>query len=452
MRLASGVTDQYVYFVGVDAADLSTRLTGYAAKFTVYRSRNGGAAAAYTTPTINETDATNMAGVYELLVDEDTSIDAGDFSQEYALHIRDTGGHVAPVTRVIELFRPPGGDTGRLNVNAVELDSDTGFADRLGKMASVLSAAGQIDTGSVSGNLPANLKAIIADTGAADNLRGTYDGTNVFNPPVNVFSIRSDTGASTKLRDAFTNGFNDTGVNDRLGRILADVDTGLRAQISDVDTGLHDALSDLDTGLRDYVDNTDTGLRAFIDDLDTGVKNRFDRLAEDTGGVDITSIAGDTGAPGWLRDAFANGFNDTGLNDHLGRIRSDVDTGLRDSIADLDTGLRDYIDNTDTGLRAHIDDLDTGVKSRFDKMAEDTGGVNVNSIGGDTGAAAHLAQAFAEQATNSDTGLVANAAAIRNKTDSLTFTVTGQVDSNVQYVNDVQVSGTGASGDEWGPA
>jgi hypothetical protein len=41
--------------------------------------------------------------------------------------------------------------------------------------------------------------------------------------------------------------------------------------------------------------------------------------------------------------------------------------------------------------------------------------------------------------------------AIKAKTDSLTFTVAGQVDSNIQYVNDVQVNGTGAAGNEWGP-
>ncbi len=42
--------------------------------------------------------------------------------------------------------------------------------------------------------------------------------------------------------------------------------------------------------------------------------------------------------------------------------------------------------------------------------------------------------------------------AVKTKTDGLTFTVAGQVDANIQYVNDVQVTGTGASGAEWGPA
>lgn len=44
-----------------------------------------------------------------------------------------------------------------------------------------------------------------------------------------------------------------------------------------------------------------------------------------------------------------------------------------------------------------------------------------------------------------------NIAAIKAKTDSLTFTVANQVDANIQSVNDVAVTGTGAAGDEWGP-
>ena len=42
--------------------------------------------------------------------------------------------------------------------------------------------------------------------------------------------------------------------------------------------------------------------------------------------------------------------------------------------------------------------------------------------------------------------------AVKAKTDSLAFTVAGQVDANVQYVNDTQVTGNGAYGSEWGPA
>jgi hypothetical protein len=41
--------------------------------------------------------------------------------------------------------------------------------------------------------------------------------------------------------------------------------------------------------------------------------------------------------------------------------------------------------------------------------------------------------------------------AIKAKTDQLQFTVAGQVDANIQYVNDVQVAGTGAAGNAWRP-
>jgi len=102
MRIPSGVTDQYIYFVAVDATDLKTRETGLSG-FTVYRSRNGAAAAAMTTPTVNETDSANMPGVYELLCDEDMSIAAGNDSEEMVYHITVAG--MAPVTRVIEVYR-----------------------------------------------------------------------------------------------------------------------------------------------------------------------------------------------------------------------------------------------------------------------------------------------------------------------------------------------------------
>ncbi|NIA67781.1 hypothetical protein HBA54_04185 [Pelagibius litoralis] len=103
MRIPSGVTDQFIYFVAVDATDLKTRETALSS-FTVYRSRNGAAAAAMTTPTVNETDATNMPGVYELLLDEDMSIASGNDSEEMVFHITHAG--MAPVTRTIELYRP----------------------------------------------------------------------------------------------------------------------------------------------------------------------------------------------------------------------------------------------------------------------------------------------------------------------------------------------------------
>lgn len=46
---------------------------------------------------------------------------------------------------------------------------------------------------------------------------------------------------------------------------------------------------------------------------------------------------------------------------------------------------------------------------------------------------------------------IADITSIKAKTDSLTFTQAGVVDANIQYVNDVAVTGNGQSGNEWGP-
>lgn len=49
-------------------------------------------------------------------------------------------------------------------------------------------------------------------------------------------------------------------------------------------------------------------------------------------------------------------------------------------------------------------------------------------------------------------GLTAsNVGAIKTKTDSLTFTKAGEVDANIQSVNDVTVNGVGSAAVPWGP-
>lgn len=53
--------------------------------------------------------------------------------------------------------------------------------------------------------------------------------------------------------------------------------------------------------------------------------------------------------------------------------------------------------------------------------------------------------------STSDAAATVSLAAIKAKTDSLAFTVAGQVDANIQYVNDVQVTGNGSAGTPWGP-
>ncbi len=185
MRIPSGTTDQYVYFVAVDATDFTTRETGLSS-FTVYRSRNGAAAAAMTTPTINETDSSNMPGVYELLLDEDMTIDAGDDSQEMVLHITHSG--MAPVSRTIELYRPKitAGETltvssSRANVDVIAISGDTTAADNCESFFDGTGYAGTNNvipsvttvTGNVNGSVTSVSGAVGSVTGTVGGVAGT---------------------------------------------------------------------------------------------------------------------------------------------------------------------------------------------------------------------------------------------------------------------------------------
>jgi hypothetical protein len=83
-------------------------------------------------------------------------------------------------------------------------------------------------------------------------------------------------------------------------------------------------------------------------------------------------------------------------------------------------------------------------------------------VSGDTGSADVLAKATngvggvsfsagINMNSSSDTGINSRLSAVQAKTDSLTFTNAGEVDANIQSVNDTAITGTGVSGDEWGP-
>ncbi|RWG02562.1 hypothetical protein [Mesorhizobium sp.] len=265
MRIPSGKIDQVIYFVAVDSVDLTTRKTGLTS-FTVYRSRNGGAATVYTTPTITELSAANMPGVYSLLIDEDTTIASTSDAEEYCVHI--TQASMAPVNRVIELFRrdTTTGRTatvdanGRVDVSAIQGTSQT--ARDIG--ASVLLSSGT-GTGQVSltaGVVSANATQI---AGAAVNTASAQLGVNVVNAggtawnsgaiTANTFAAGAITAAkfaanaldavwstATRVLTAGTNivlakgtgitGFNDLdalGVRGAVGMAAANLDTQLAA-------------------------------------------------------------------------------------------------------------------------------------------------------------------------------------------------------------------------------
>ena len=196
MRIPSGTVDQVCYFIAVDATDLSTRETGLSS-FTVYRARNGAAAAAMTTPTVTEVDATNMPGVYSLLLDEDMTIGSGNDSEEMVFHITHTG--MAPVTRTIELYRPKitAGETltvasGVASANATQISGDSTAADNLETMLD--GTGGQTLTASITGNITGNLSGSVGSV--TGNVGGNVTGS------VGSLAAQAKADVNTEVVDA----------------------------------------------------------------------------------------------------------------------------------------------------------------------------------------------------------------------------------------------------------
>ena len=203
MRVPSGVTTSYLYLVAVDSVDLKSRETSLSS-FTVYRSRNGAAAAAMSSPTVNETDSSNMPGVYELLLDEDMTIGAGNDSEEMVFHITHSG--MAPVTRVIELYRPKitAGET--LTVSSGAVSTCTTNTDMRGTDSAATAAALATVDGIVD--------AILADTGTdgvaisaaicnklADHILRRSSATAEASSDGDTLAFRSLIGAMSKLHN-----------------------------------------------------------------------------------------------------------------------------------------------------------------------------------------------------------------------------------------------------------
>ncbi len=267
MRIPSGVTDQYIYFVAVDSTDYATRETGLSS-FTVYRSRNGAAAAAMTTPTINETDSTNMPGVYELLLDEDMTIGSGNDSEEMVFHITATG--MAPVTRTIELYRSKITAGNTLDVTA------TGAAGI--DWGNVENASTSVDLSATSINL---CDTVTTNT----DMRGTDSALLAASAPTNFgdMAITATTGQVTVGTNNDKTGYSISGTKTTLDA-LNDVSTAeVNAEVLDVlnvdtfaePTGVPAATDTLVTklgylymALRNRVDVTSTK-KTFYDDAGT---------------------------------------------------------------------------------------------------------------------------------------------------------------------------------------
>ena len=122
----------------------------------------------------------------------------------------------------------------------------------------------------------------------------------------------------------------------------------------------------------------------------------------------------------------------------LDAIRGLAGTALPNAAADAPGGLP----ISDAGGL----DLDTQLTTQINAILTDTG----TTLDAKIDALGTLATTIDGKADTIDSFLDTEVAAIKAKTDSLTFTVANVVDANIQRVNDVAIVGDGAA-TPWGP-
>lgn len=428
MRIPSGKTDIAIYFVAVDATDYVTREAGLSS-FTVYRSRDGAAEVAYTTPTITEIDATNMPGVYALLIDEDTTIGAASDSEEYCVHITHAG--MAPVTRTIELYRR--------TVTTLET-------------LTVSSGLGSANATQISGSSTAadNVEVVFA-TDFATNYDTTLDRWQVDvdtwrgSAPNSLVSSRVDVSVGAVANNAITAAAIATGAID--ADAIADnaIDAGAIA------TGAITSAKFAAGAITAAVIATDAiGADALAADAVAEINATVDTALADYDGPTNAEMVARTLASASYATAAAQ---TTAQND------LDLLTGADGAV--LATSQPNYAPATAAAL-AVVNGIVDAIKLSTDNLPSDPADQSliiaatdaILSAVADVPTNAELearTRLAAEYATASDLATVDGVAdAIKTKTDQLAFT-DGNVNANIEAVNAISVNGEGTEANPWGP-
>lgn len=249
-----------------------------------------------------------------------------------------------------------------------------------------------------------------------------------------------DSGALTSLATASALATVDGNVD----AILVDTGTTLPATLSTIDSNVDAILVDTGTTLP----GTLSTIAGYIDTEIAAIKAVTDNLP-DSGALSSLATASDLATVDTVVDAIK------AVTDNLPDSGALTSLATASALATVDSNVDAILD--DTGTSGVV--VASGSKSGY-SLAADQSGVTVGTVNAlgtqakaDVNAEADTAISDAALATAENLATVdAVADAIKAKTDSLTFTQAGYVDANVQRVNDVLIDGTGAEGDEWGPA
>lgn len=422
MRIPSGKTDVYLYFVAVDSTDLKTRETGLSS-FTVYRSRNGAAEVAYTTPTITEIDTTNMPGVYALLIDEDTTITSGADSEEVCVHI--TQASMAPVTRTFELYRPiiTSGQTITVANGAADAD-----IERIqGTVVSTPATAGILDV---------NVKNI-------DNDAASASGTVTF-PNATLASTTNITAGT------ITTATNVTTVNGLAANVItaaataADFGTEVASAVWDTDATGHQTQGTFGQAIGDPVADTNTIYKAVVSDA-TGATVGVDVVAIKAETVNILADTAEIGTAG-------AGLTNINLPDQTMNITGNITGNLSGSVGSVTgavgsvTGaVGSVTGNVGGNVTGSVGSIATGgiAAASFAAGAIDAAAIAPDAIGSSELAASAITEIQAGLSTLTEAGVRAAVGLASANLDTQLSTIDTVVDSILVDTAEIGAAGAG---------
>lgn len=402
------------------AFDTTTNLpkTGDAANITAYVSKDHGAVTVLGDTSATEMDATNAKGVYVFdLTQGETNAD------ELTFTAKSSTGNISITPRFIttnppsfSAFVTPTGAA----VNATQIGGQTASAAGTVTFPGTIASTTNISAGTITtvtnltnapsaGDFTSTMKTSIG-TAVAASAVASVTGNVGGNVTGSVGSVVGAVGSVTGAVGSVTGnvGGNVTGSVGSLGaQAKLDVNAEVDTAISDAALATAANLATVDTvvdAIQVVTDKLDTAMEA-----DVGVYRFTTNALEQapTGGSAPTAsaIADEVQTRTIAAVTVVNG------------LAANVVTAASlaaDAGSEIATAVR-------TNLATELAHMDADVSSRL---------------------------ATAGYTAPDNTGV----AAIKTKTDQLTFGVANTVNANITYVNETAVAGTGALGDEWGPA
>ncbi|QOZ25283.1 hypothetical protein [Bradyrhizobium sp. CCBAU 51753] len=337
---------------------------------------------------------------------------------------------------------------------AVTVSDKTGFTLASDGLAAVTAWTVAI-TGNITGNLSGSVGSVTGNIGGSvGSISGVAFPTNFGalgigsgGHVLNVDTLTTYTGNTPQTGDAFaligTAGAGLTAIGDtRLAHLDADVSSRLAS--SSYTAPLSAAGTRSALGMASA--NLDTQLATIDSDIGSTTSAIYARIGAPAAASvsdDIAAVASKTGnlpaSPAATGDIPTAAAIRTEMDSNSTKLAHlDADVSSRSTYAGADTSgtttLLARLTSTRAGL---LDNLDAAVSSRSTFAGGAVASVTGN-VAGSVGSVSGL--------TASDVG------AIKAKTDSLTFTVSGKVDANITHVTGDAVTGSGTTGDPWGPA